>query len=128
MKSEKRNKKTLNLIALLAIAVMLFAIGSTLAYLSDKTPEITNAFTPSTIGTDIDEDFDKKIKKDVKVKNTGDTDAYIRAEVVYTWETDDGTVLGTEPAAGTDYSIQQTSTNWKEIDGVYYYQQKVAPG
>lgn len=128
MRSEKRNKKTFSLIALLAIAVMLFAIGSTLAYLADKTPAIENTFTPSKAGTEIEEEFDGKVKTDVKVKNTGDIDAYIRATVVITWQNEAGDILGTKPVEGTDYAMTQTLTGWKEIDGIYYYQKKVASG
>ena len=126
MRTKQKKMKSSTLIALLVIAAMLFAIGSTLAYLADRTARMENVFVPSEVKTEIGETFDGNVKENVVIKNTGDIDAYIRAEVVVTWEKADGTVLGEKPVSGTDYSMTQTLTDWTEIKGVYYYKNKVA--
>lgn len=115
------------LVASLSLLLML-AVGMTLAYLFDKTESITNTFTPTEVSQTIVEDFDKDVKKDVKVTNTGDIDAYIRVLVVITWQDDGGNVYPTAPVEGTDYTVTWTMDGWaKHTDGFYYYKSKVAP-
>ena len=126
MKTNKNIRKRTCLIAL-AMVIAIGVTGVTLAYLHDKTGPVVNTFTPAEIGNHIDEDFDGEVKNNVKVKNTGDVDSYIRADILITWKNEDGNVLGTLPVKGTDYEISQTLTGWKEINGKYYYTEKVAP-
>lgn len=128
MRSKRKNRKTSSLIALSLIAVMLIVTGVTIAYLFDSTEKVVNTFTPSTSGSEIEEEFNKKVKSNVKVKNTGDIDAYVRADVVITWQDKDGNVLGIAPVAGQDYKMTQTLDNWLEKDGLYYYKGKVGAG
>jgi hypothetical protein len=67
-------------------------------------------------------------KTAVKIKNTGDTDAYIRVAVVVTWKKADGTVWAQAPVAGTDYTAWTPGTDWvRGADGYYYYTKSVAP-
>ncbi|MBQ1234273.1 MAG: hypothetical protein IIX77_01445 [Oscillospiraceae bacterium] len=67
-------------------------------------------------------------KEDVKIKNTGDTDAYIRVALVVNWMNDKGNVWGTKPVEGTDYNMTLDLANgWsKGSVGYYYYNTKVA--
>ena len=79
----KNMKKTV--VLLTAIAVLLCAtVGGTVAYLVTSTRSITNTFTPSNVTISIEESMSGNVKNDVKIKNTGNTAAYIRAAVVVT--------------------------------------------
>lgn len=114
---------------LVALAVVLCAmVGTTVAYLVTDTDPITNIFTPTKVTTEITENFDEKVKNNVKVKNTGDVDAYIRAAVVVTWQNDAGEVYPTAPVEGTDYTVTWTMDGWKKIGDYYYYKEVVKPG
>ena len=125
----KRVMKTKKPVALVALLVLLCCtVAGTLAYLVDKTPEVKNTFTPAHVSTAVDETFKNGVKSDVKIQNTGNIDAYIRATVVVNWASDkeDGVVSGTAPKEGTDYTIDWTKVNWIKVGDYYYYTQKVA--
>lgn len=106
------------------------AVGGTVAFLADKTPEKVNTFTPSKVTTTVEEKLDGDTKKNVKIQNTGDTTAWIRAAVVITWQDDAGNVYGQAPVAGTDYTISYDLSNgWVEgKDGFYYWTMPVESG
>lgn len=125
---KKLSKKSLTLVvSVLLIAI--FAVGGTLAWLNAKTSGITNTFTPGRVTTKVEETLDNDTKSDVKIKNTGNIDAYIRAMVVVTWKNEAGEVVyGSAPRAGIDYTIEYDMTDWVlGSDGFYYYTKTVAP-
>lgn len=70
-----------------------------------------NTFNPAQISCLVTEEFENNIKTNVSIKNTGNTDAYIRAAVIVTWVDNDGNVYATAPQVGTDYNIT-FSDNW----------------
>ena len=117
------------MVAALALALILVCtVGGTLAYVFMDTDPVENKFTPSKVTTAVVEngkeytnnDVSVTEKRDVKIKNTGDTAAYIRAAIVVTWKKADGTVYAMKPQVGTDYNIT-IGSNWTEKDGYYYY-------
>lgn len=121
------NRQFVLLVSILALLVGI--VGSSLAYLITQTGSVENTFQPSRVTCCIDENFDGSSKSNVKVTNTGDTDAYIRAYIVVTWTDDDGNIVAQKPVAGEDYSLViPTNTGWsKGSDGFYYYASSVAP-
>ena len=126
------NKKTIALVASLVL-LLTVTVGGTLAYLLAVSPAVENKFTPSWVTTDVDETISATEKTNVTIKNTGNTDAYIRAAVVVTWQNANGDVYGQKPIAGTDYDITYvtgtigTKDCWVEgSDGYYYYTSPVA--
>lgn len=125
----KRVMKTKQPVALVALLLLLCCtVAGTLAYLVDSTDPVTNTFTPASVSTEVNEDFDGITKSNVTIKNTGNIDAYIRATVVVNWASDKevGVVSGTAPKEGTDYTIDWTMVNWVKVGDYYYYTQKVA--
>lgn len=113
---------------LLILAVVL-AIGGTLAYIIANTVSVENKFTPGEVRCEVEETFKNNVKSDVKIKNTGNTAAYIRATYVVTWQKDDGTVNGKMPVVGTDYTIVfAENSGWKLIGDYWYYTSPVAAG
>lgn len=126
-KDGKINKSAALLISL--ILVICVAVGGVLALLTFTTNSIKNVFDPSQVTTTVDEKFDGEVKQEVSIKNTGNTDAWIRAAVVITWKDEDGNVYGKAPVAGTDYTIEYDLNNgWKlGNDGFYYWTKPVKP-
>ncbi|MBQ4051849.1 MAG: hypothetical protein IJD13_09470, partial [Oscillospiraceae bacterium] len=116
------------IIAAAVAAVTLATVGSTLAFLVAKTDTIENIFTPSKVSCAVVEEFDGSKKEDVELKNTGNTNAFIRAAIVVTWKDASGNVYGAKaPVAGTDYTISIGDAWVKGGDDYYYYSKEVAP-
>ena len=131
MHARKRNSKLFGvLLSLLLVAAL--CVGGTLAYLATQTGSVANTFTPTSVGTHIDEVKDGNVKKNVTVTNTGSTDAYVRAAIVVTWIDDAGEVYPEAPVLGTDYTMELntgTGGDWTEYeDGYYYCKASVAGG
>lgn len=126
LRAQKRRRKAITFS--LALAGIL-AVGGTIAWLFDVPSKITNSFDPVEVTCMVDETFDSEVKSDVSVKNTGDVDAYIRADVVVTWTDGSGNVLAQEPIEGTDYDITYASdTDWVLCtDGYFYHSPSVKP-
>ena len=116
-----KTKKIILIIVALLLAVST-ATGVTLAYITAQTPPVENSFTPVFVSCEVEEDFNQITKSNVKIKNTGDINAYIRATFVVSWTNDSGNVLSQKPILGTDYSLVLGSDKWVlGSDGFYYY-------
>lgn len=126
----RRRRRTQRPTLLLAALVLIFGalVGSTVAFLVAESQTVTNTFNPTSVSTEIEEKFDHEVKNDVKVKNTGEIPAYIRAAVVVTWQNDDGQVYAQTPVEGTDYTLTWTMDGWIQIGDFYYYTSPVAAG
>jgi len=125
-----------------ATLLCLIAVGATLAFVFTQTDPVENVFTPSEVSCAVVEGEKdpvfgsvvnmENIKTDVKIKNTGDTDAYIRVAILVNWATDDGTrVWAQKPQRNIDYTMEPTelANGWFDgNDGFYYYQNAIAPG
>ena len=128
VKRRQKAKRVGSGFVLLILAVVL-AIGGTLAYIIANTASVENKFTPGEVRCEVEETFKNNVKSDVKIKNTGNTAAYIRATYVVTWQKEDGTVNGKMPVVGTDYTIVfADNTGWKKIGDYWYYTSPVAAG
>ena len=126
--SDRRSKKRhsgFRVGAMLLATLLLTAlvIGGTIAYLTDKSEAVVNTFEPSRVACEVTESFDGTAKSDVNVKNTGDTDAYIRVRLVSYRVNDNGQHIGGSaeiPAFGP-------GANWVQFGEYYYYTLPVAP-
>ena len=124
----KKTKKLI-IIAVCVIIAVCSAVGTTVAYIFDKTNENVNTFEPVFVSCEVNEDFDGTVKSNVTVENTGDVDAYIRATFVVMWTSDTGSVYSATPVANTDYSVTLTMDKWAlGTDGFYYYTLPVTSG
>ena len=111
----KLNKRSVAL--LLSLAVLLtVAVGATVAFLVDKGNSVTNTFTPSRVACEVMEKNGA-----YTVKNTGDTQCYVRVAIVVTQKNGDAISI-TKPSAtiklGTDWLLG--------ADGYYYYTKPLA--
>ena len=122
----------LNRTAVLIMAVLLLlgaAVGSTVAFLIDKTAPVENSFEYAKVSCEVTENFTNNKKDNVRVKNTGTTDAYIRATYVVKWVDAQGNIASSDPA-GYKYTLTANLNNsWtKGSDGYFYYTSPIAPG
>ena len=123
-------KITPKLIIIIAAVFLIIstATGVTLAYILKGTPPVENSFDPVYVSCLVEEEFDGRTKSNVKVKNTGDINAYVRATYIVMWKNDDGAVLGQAPVLGVDYTITTGSDKWVlGSDGFYYYTSPLMP-
>jgi len=119
----------MNKTAILLLAVILLAgavIGTTVAYLTTKTNAIENVFTYAQVSCAVDEKFDGTTKSDVRIKNTGNIDAYIRVKIVQNWLDGNDNIAASVPQG---YSVETINLGAGWIvgnDGYYYYPNPVA--
>ena len=120
----KLNKRAVALLVSLAV-LLTVAVGVTIAFLADRTPEVENTFTPSRVACAVNEVTKNQV---YTVQNTGDTTAYIRAAVVVNWVNDAEQVYAIAPT----YTVtpeNTENTNWVlGSDGYYYYKMPVEAG
>lgn len=126
----KRVMKTKKPVALVALLVLLCCtVAGTVAYLVTSTDPVTNTFTPASVSTAVEETFKNGEKKDVKIQNTGNIDAYIRVAVVANWANSAGDVYGgAVPTEGTDYTAPVLQNGWIKVGDYYYYTSAVPAG
>lgn len=134
----KKNIHRKSLLITSLALLLLVAVGTTLAFILTSTDPVVNTFKPSQVSCAVVEKDREPVtgdtvdiatsKEKVQIKNTGDTDAYIRVAVVVNWASKDGTkVWATKPVEGTDYTAWTPGTGWIQIGDYYYYTQSVAP-
>ncbi len=121
-KTYHRDKLTALILATTLLLAM--AIGGTVAWLIAKETPITNTFKPSTVACEVTENFNGTVKSSVNVKNTGDTEAYIRVKLVTYRTNDQGQHIG-GTASLPSFTLGE---NWVESGGYYYYTLPVAAG
>lgn len=129
MRRRTRKKKVnVAVIAVLFLCIIAGTVGGAYAYLTAKTDPISNEFVPAKVSCLVEEDFAEGVKSNVKVRNTGNIDAYIRAVVIATFVSEDGKVLATAPKESVDYFIQWGDDGWiKGQDGYWYHTKPVKP-
>ena len=115
-----------------ALAVLFgaaLASGAAYAWLADAQGPLENKFAPSEASVEVEENLGRA-KENVVVRNTGDTAAWMRAELVVCWVDEAGKVVGRMPVQGEDYSLERADpSGWLEgADGLSYHVLPVEPG
>ena len=128
-KRKVRYRVNKTLFALLAIVMVIGAVvGTTVAFLVDKTGNVQNTFEYAKVSCEVTETFNGTSKSNVQITNTGTTDAYIRATYVVTWKDAAENVYPEQPQQGVDYTISlNLEQGWIYYNGYYYYTAPVAP-
>lgn len=127
-KANNKPRIRMNKLAILFIAVVMLigaVVGSTVAFLVTQTDPVENKFSYAKLSTEITENFDGTTKKDVRVTNTGDTAAYIRATYVINWLDKDGNIVPSDPD-GYSYTLTGATGEWTKIGDYYYYNYAVS--
>lgn len=121
-----KGKAKLIITIIAAIAVLAYAGGAVIAYLSDH-DEASNPVTVGSNTIEIDEEFEPPAElepgtvyaKSPKVVNTGDMDCYVRMSVHYSNE---------EASQFTSIDFNTTDWQFNPDDAYYYYLYVLAPG
>ncbi len=125
-------KRRIQLIKLVICLLLVLGISvtGTIAFIVTHTNSITNTFKESSVACQVEEEFSNNVKSDVAIKNTGDTQAYIRVYVNVTWFDQTGNkVHSSKPIENTDYKITYSNGNWLlGSDGYWYYKLAVDAG
>ena len=126
----RRSRVRMNKTAVLLLAVILLAgavIGTTVAYLTTNTGSLTNNFEYAKVTCKVSESFDGNTKSNVRIENTSNIPAYIRATYVVYWADAAGKVV-VNPE-GYNYSLTvNPDSKWVENGGFFYYPSPVASG
>lgn len=119
----KQNKKEIvQLISCFSLVFLLLGLGRISAYFVSQSINIKNSFMPGIVTCEILEDFNGSEKSNVRIKNTGNTEAYVRCFIVATWMNDEGEVYGESiPVPGEDFEIILGDSWGLGDDGYYYY-------
>ena len=133
-KKPKSRKKIAIIFASLCLACAI-GVGSTVAFITTSTGTVENTFIATDVQCAVQETFANNVKTDVKIQNTGKIDAFIRADVIVTWQNAEGEIYGgAVPVDDQDYTITWYNEsdaivdNWiAGNDGFYYYNAAVAP-
>lgn len=121
-------KSGIVILSVLLIALMAAGIGTTAAYLSDKTQTVVNVFHPGAVPPEITEDFNGIVKENVRVKNQGNVACFLRAVVIVSWKDEEGNLASKVPVNGVDYTLDLSGEGWKNQGGYHYCLTPVAPG
>lgn len=117
------------IILLCAVLICAVTVGTTLAFIFAKAPPVVNEFEPVFVSCSVEEGFVNNVKSNVRVRNTGDISAYIRACVVICWVSEtDGSINGASPVKDRDYLITYSDSWTQGSDGFYYFTSPVAAG
>lgn len=131
-KSQSMRKKKLSFLTLSSSLILLLVVGVTLSYLIATTGTVRNIFKPSEVTVEVHEDFSDGVnKKNVNVKNTGTTDAYLRVKLIsYRVKPveENGKTSYQRIGGETEIPTFALGEGWFAQDGFYYYTNPVAPG
>lgn len=115
-------KKSVSLIVALVL-ILVFAIGSTVAYIATHTDPVINKFTPTTSSITVEEEVSGVQKTEITVKNTSlDVPVYVRVALVA--NVIDGDNKVTDSAAVPGFTL---GDGWEKIGEYYYYKTPVDP-
>ena len=126
----RRPRVRMNRAAVLCMAIIMLigaVVGSTVAFLITNTGPVENKFAYASVSCAVEEKFDGSTKEKVQIKNTGSTDAYIRATYVVNWLDAQGNIVASVPD-GYSYSLNvNPDGKWTKMGDYYYYLTPVAP-
>ena len=112
-------------VAVLCVSVALTAaiVGATLAFLKTKTGPLDVEFQPSTVSV-------SKTANGRGVVNDGDVDVYVRAAMIFTWEstTEENSIMSSAPVSGINYNMTVAEGWVKAADGFWYCREPLSPG
>lgn len=134
IKAILKNKKLI-ISSFAVIAVLLFTVTGTFAYIQHRTETKSNHFSSGVINITVNEEFEPEditeegIDKKVTVKNDSlngqlnVADCYVRVNLTASWVNDDGSISPIDAASLIEYTINDDPDSGWIIgeDGYYYY-------
>lgn len=126
----KRIGRKRTILVISVCLLLITAVGLTAAWLTAQSALMSNGFQKSQVTCNIEDDFNGTIKSDVRIRNTGSIDAYIRVALVPVWK--DGENIVGLTASLEDANVVMGAgfnTAWvKGADGYYYCTTPVPDG
>ena len=117
------NKNKVRFVVVATVLVAMTLCGTVLAYMFKKTEQYNNQFTPAEVSCEVLEAFDGVQKTSIRVKNTGNIDAYLRVRLVSYWVDSEGNVVA-KPSSMPAFTL---ADGWiSGSDNTYYYQSPVS--
>ena len=116
--------------ATLLVAIVLLlgvAVGTTVAYLIDKTTPIENKFEYAKTDVTVTEDLTGTEKSNVRVTNNSNIPVYIRATYVVNWVDAAGNIVTPDPGEYVYQLTENPDNAWKKVGDYYYYPTPVQP-
>ena len=117
------------LLTVSVLVLCLAMVGGTVAWITTSTAPVQNVFSLPNADITIEEEFDGQVKRNVRIKNTGDVPVFVRVKVLYTYKDQNGNVL---PCNESDVYKDRGSTQrdaWKEDQhNTFYYRATLQPG
>ncbi len=116
MKKLRLRKKRVLLLAV--IVTLIFSVGITLAFMFRTSEDVKNIFFPAKVTCEVNESFNGTEKSSIKVKNTGNTNAFLRVRLVSYWVNASGEIVGKPsemPAVSYDSSCWTDGGNYTYI-------------
>ncbi|MBR2615135.1 MAG: hypothetical protein IKC69_00455 [Clostridia bacterium] len=129
MRSFSFGRRRVIAMAVSLVLLLSVSVGVVLAYLAAKTDEAENVMVPGVVSCSVNEIFDGVEKKDVSIRNTGNTAAYIRASILVTWQSqgEHAEIYAKAPLPDTDYTVEYGDPLWVQgSDGFWYYTEPVS--
>lgn len=128
--SKPRVRMNRTAVLFMAIIMLIGAVvGSTVAYLITNTGPVENQFTYAGVSCEVTEEFKNNKKEHVQVKNTGSTNAYIRATYVVNWvDSATGNIVTSVPEEYRYDLKENPGGEWTKMGDYYYCLSPVAPG
>ena len=122
-----KNKKYLLIV--LGVILVISITSGTIAFYNSISSK-NNTFEVGEVKSDVSEEFDNIIKKNVSIINNGNVKEYIRVFVNIYYKDTNGVILSDTPVKDIDYSLSlSNSSNWlyNSTDNFYYYKLPINP-
>ncbi len=122
-----KKKRWIIICAVLLLFVCISGISLVTAYLQQEN-RLENVFEVGRISLNIEEAFANNVKTDVRIQNTGNMEAYVRATVLFSWQDKQGNLILGTPEEGVDYTVSwgDLTSDWIK-QGDYYYCKSIIP-
>lgn len=122
-----KKRKLVSYVLITFLLVTVTVCGTVIAYMFKKTEYMDNRFTPAQVACEVEEVFDSGTnqKTSIKVKNTGNIDAYLRVRLVSYWVDANGNIVA-KPSSMPEVKM---AVGWiAGSNNTYYYRMPVEPG
>lgn len=117
----KINNKKMVVLLMLSIVII---TSISIAFMFKKSKPIVNQFVPAKVSCEVREMMNGSEKVSIRIKNTGDIDAYLRVHLVSYWVDERNVIVGKPSVMPT---VDYDSTKWLKKDDTYYYKMSVSP-
>lgn len=119
--------KNIKLVSTLCLALLLVITGiGVMGYMFRETDDTNAPLTPPSLSCTVIEQYADGVKSEIKVKNTGNVDAYLRVRLVAYWIDADGNRVYREAQVPT-FTLDSESWLADSANATYYFRTPVAP-